>query len=302
MILGTAKEDDMLWWLTVFFLLESGWVAGDTLDGWGSRPYASYEDCEARRRFANLQTMRHPLDLPARWVCNRGQPAATPSPPVLDAGSGRLPGHYEAHWYEPPNPLGLEIFTHEKLGWIAEDGIGLRYTGPLRAPLADQLRDILLTTPQQYNHAILELDSDGGELTYVKELVTLLQEVGKRMEFTTRVTEGSLCASGCIPLFLQGQKRKASGSSIWVFHGARRAFTNIPDPDATQEYLDLLSAAGMDSAFRHHLEADNRIFLPGSFILSGHELFTVHRSGIITELLPVWRKEEPVFPSNLGPR
>lgn len=292
----------MLWWLTAFFLLESGWVVDDKLDGWGSRPHASYEDCEARRRLDKLQTMRHPLNLPARWVCNKGQLATTPSPQVPDARSGRLTRHYEAHWYEPPSPLGLEIFTHEKLGWIAEDSIGLRYTGPLRAPLAEQLREILLVTPRKYNHAILELDSDGGELSYVKELVTLLQEVGKRMEFTTRVTEGSICASGCIPIFLQGQKRKASGSSIWVFHGARGAFTNIPDPDATEEYLDLLSASGMNQTFRDYLEADHRILLPGSFILSGHELFAVHRSGIITELLPVWRKEEPVFPSGLGPR
>ena len=212
------------------------------------------------------------------------------------------PGPMETHWYEPANPLGLEIFTHETLPWMAHDAIGLRYTGPLRAPLADQLRQILLTSGRTYRHAVLELDSDGGDLTLVREVAAVLRDVSDRMEFTTRVTEGSICASGCIPLFLQGQKRKASGASIWVFHGARSAMTNLPDPAATEQYLDLLSSAGMRPAFRAMLEQDNRIYRPGSLILSGYELFAVHDAGIITELLPQWQDEHPASPNGLGPR
>ena len=216
--------------------------------------------------------------------------------------SVRLSGNRECHWYEPPNPLGLEVFTSEKLSWMAEDGIGLRYTGPLQAPFADRLKTILLAAPQKYDHVILELDSDGGSLEYVKELVGVLKEVRKRMDFTTRVTEGSLCASGCIPLFLQGERRIASGSSIWVFHGARGAFTNLPDPSSTDEYLNLLSEAGMTNEFRSMLAADNRIYKPGNFILSGYELFAVQKAGIITEILPTWRDETPVLPAGgIGP-
>ena len=208
----------------------------------------------------------------------------------------------EAHWYEPPNPLGLEVFTRDTLSWMAEDGVGLRYTGPLSASLAGELRSLLLTGPKRYDHVVLELDSDGGNLEDVKEIVAVLQEVRSRMQLTTRVTEGSLCASGCIPIFMQGAIRKASGSSIWVFHGARGGFTNLPDPAATDEYLALLSAAGMRQGFRAMLEADHRIYQPGSFILSGYELFAVHDAGIITGLLPVWRAETQVIPSGLGPR
>ncbi len=207
-----------------------------------------------------------------------------------------------AHWYEPPNPPGLEVFTHETVPWIAEGAIGLRYTGPLRAPLAGQLRQFLLTSSPGYRHALLELDSDGGDLRLVHELVAVLSAARARMEFTTRVTEGSICASGCIPLFMQGQKRKASGASIWVFHGARGAMTSLPDPAATENYLDMLSAAGMRPAFRAMLEEDNRIFRPGHLVLSGYELFAVHDSGIITELLPAWREDRAGAPTGLGPR
>jgi hypothetical protein len=94
---------------------------------------------------------------------------------------------------------------------------------------------------------------------------------------------------------MQGEKRKASGASLWVFHGARSAFTNIPDTAATGDYLAMLSASGMDPAFRAFLETDNRVYRPGSLILSGYELFHFHKAGIITELLPSWRDERPAL-------
>ena len=115
------------------------------------------------------------------------------------------------------------------------------------------------------------------------------------MELITRVMEGSICASGCIPVFMQGKKRKASGASVWVFHGARSALTNIPNPAATKAYLDMLTASGMEAGFPTILEEDNRIYKPGSLILSGYELHHRYRAGIITELLPSWRDEDPVL-------
>lgn len=87
-----------------------------------------------------------------------------------------------------------------------------------------------------------------------------------------------------------------------MFHGASSAFSNIPDPGATEEYLELLTSSGMNSVFRAELEVDNRVYRPGRFVLSGYELFAVHKAGIITELYPFWREREPVFPSGLGPR
>ncbi len=293
----------MQWWLTVFFLLGNGWVPGDEIDGWASRAYSSQAECEMRRDFAERQTERAPLEAPSRWLCSRGQPARNPPPPpALEVKCGNTPAPKVAHWSAANIQPGLEVFTREKLPWMAEDGVGLRYTGPLRPAFADELRKLLLEGPQRFQHVVLELDSDGGELGCVNETVSVLQEVRNRMELTTRVMEGSLCASGCIPVFMQGDKRKASGSSIWVFHGARSAFTNVPDPIATEDYLNLLSASGMKPGFRAMLEQENRIYRPGSFILSGHEIFVTHDSGIVTELFPAWREEAPVFPSGLGPR
>lgn len=292
----------MQWWLTVFFLLGNAWVSGDHIDGWSSRAYATQAECEARKRFAELQTARFPLELEARWICNAGNPAENPPPAMLEAEWENSPWPLEARLDDPPKPAGLEVFTRDQLPWMAPDAVGLRYTGHLVAPLAEDLRELLLAKPQRFNHVVLELDSNGGELSYVKKLVSVLQEVRGRMELTTRVMEGALCASGCIPLFMQGERRKASAASIWVFHGARSAFTNIPDPAATGDYLAMLSASGMDPAFLTVLETDNHIYKPGSLVLSGYELFHVYKAGIITELLPSWRDENPAMPPAQVPR
>lgn len=292
----------MQWWLTVFFLLGSEWIAGDRVEGWASRAYATERECEDRKRFAEQQTADFPLDVEARWVCSAGRPARTLPPALLDAGWVDKPWPLKAQWSDPPRPDGLEVFTRDQLSWMAEDGLGLRYTGPLRPPFAQELRKLLLVTPQRFNHVVLELDSNGGELYYVKELAAILEEVRGRMELTTRVMEGRVCASGCIAVFMQGEKRKASGASMWVFHGASSAFTNIPDPAATEDYLEMLSGAGMESSFRNVLEAENRIYRPGSLILSGYELFHLHKAGIITELLPSWREDDPVVLPHVIPR
>jgi len=286
----------MQWWLTVFFLLGNDWIPGDDIEGWASRAYATQGACETRKRFAELQTARYPLDIATRWICSAGRPARKLPPGMLEANWESSPWRIETQLDGPPKSGGLEVFTRNEVPWIAPDGVGLRYSGPLLPPLADDLRALLLASPQRFHRVVFEIDSNGGELAYVKELVALLQEVRGRMELTTRVMEGSICASGCIPVFMQGKKRKASGASVWVFHGARSAFTNIPNPAATKEYLGILTASGMQADFLAFLEQDNRIYKPGSLILSGYEVYGLHKAGIITELLPSWRDEEPVLP------
>jgi hypothetical protein len=90
---------------------------------------------------------------------------AHPPRDVLEAGWQSRPWPMVAHWYGPPNPMGLEVFTSETVSWIAPDRIGLRFTGTLTPPLAEELRKLLLATPQRFNHVVLERDSDGGELS-----------------------------------------------------------------------------------------------------------------------------------------
>jgi hypothetical protein len=285
----------MQWWLMVFILLGNSWLSADNLDGWRYWVHAAEAECEARREFTEAQMDRHGSELEARWICSIRQ-AVTKTPPInVEAEWENSAWPVEARLRTHQDEPHLEAFTMHKLAAMGPDGIALRYEGPVKAPLTEELRKLLLSSPQRFNHVVLELDSNGGDLAYVREVVGVLQEVRSRMHLTTRVMEGAICASGCIPVYMQGETRKASGASVWVFHGARTAQTNVPSKLATIDYLDMLSTAGLDSGFRAELERDNNIFRPGSLILSGYEVFSVMKAGVITELLPVWREEKPVF-------
>jgi hypothetical protein len=191
-------------------------------------------------------------------------------------------------------PWRLQVFTSANQQGIAADAIGLRLTGKIAAPLDQELRSLLLEGPRQYNHVVLELDSEGGELEAVKRASEVLTELARTKEFTTRVMGGGVCASGCVVLFMQGQKRKASGASVWVFHGACREGNNIPSLSATIEYLDLLEASGVSPDFTCELVQKGYVTSPGNFFLSGFELYHNYKSNIITELLPSWQPEKPV--------
>ena len=287
----------MQWWLTVFFLIGSSWMSGDRLDGWHSRAYDTAAECEARLRFAEAQTASFPLTYRARWICSEGQPAKTPPAALLNVQWENSPWPVKVQWYGHQGEPELDIFTVQELAAIGPDGVGLRYEGPLKPMLAQELRRLLLASPGRYKRIVLELDSNGGDLRVVRDLVEVLRQVRDQMELTTRVMEGGVCASGCIPVFMQGERRKASGASVWIFHGARTEVTNVPSRRATNDYLDMLSSSGLTPDFRAELEYEDRIFRPGALILSGYEAFQVRNAGIITELLPSWREEKPVLPS-----
>lgn len=189
---------------------------------------------------------------------------------------------------------GLEIFTHQDQDTIGKDAAGLRFTGQITAPLADALETVLLDNGKpRFARLMLELDSEGGELEAVEKVVAVLQKVQAVATLSTRVMDGKTCASGCVALFMTGKERKASTASVWVFHGACSMNTNVPSMAATSRYLDLLTSLGVRSEFTCKLVQEGYVTSPGAFILSGYELFHNHDSGIITELLPNWRPEEP---------
>jgi hypothetical protein len=189
---------------------------------------------------------------------------------------------------------GLEIFTHQNQDTIGKDAAGLRFTGQITALLADALEKVLLDSGKpRFARLMLELDSEGGELDAVEKVVAVLQKVQTVAALSTRVMDGKVCASGCVALFMTGKERKASTASVWVFHGACSMNTNVPSMAATSRYLDLLTNLGVRSEFTCKLVEEGYVTSPGAFILSGYELFHNHDSGIITELLPNWRPEEP---------
>lgn len=196
----------------------------------------------------------------------------------------------------------LQVFTSENHVGIASDAVGLRFTGPITESLASDLSTILFDAPGRFNHVVLELDSEGGDLAFARKAAEVLEIAGRTRELTTRVMGGATCASACVLLFMKGQKRKASGASVWVFHGACGRNTNVPSLSATQQFIDLLVASGVNKDFTCSLVEQGYVTRPGQFMISGFELFHHTDSNIITELLPSWQPEEPYGLWSILPR
>jgi hypothetical protein len=63
-----------IWWLSVFFLIQGEWVPGSTIEGWSPRQYATQAECLERKSFAELQSLRFPLDYETTWICSLNFP------------------------------------------------------------------------------------------------------------------------------------------------------------------------------------------------------------------------------------
>src|SRR4029077_6748174 len=71
------------------------------------------------------------------------------------------------------------------------------------------------------NRVVLFLDSAGGKVDDGDRVIEVLNEIKLRHQLITVVPHGKLCASMCIPIFLQGEDRIAARASIWLFHEGR---------------------------------------------------------------------------------
>lgn len=203
-----------------------------------------------------------------------------------------------------PLRVGFEIANNDIDPSIGPDTVVWRYRGPIEHPLAANLDELERDLPQRYRIVVLELDSRGGELLHTKLVVQVLKRLRSNRTLHTVVSNGASCLSACIPVFMQGERRKAGTASAWLFHGACSRLTNVPSPQATSEYLQMLVESGVAREFLCRLEHIGAFSKPGQFWLSGYEIHT-SQAGITTELLPSWLPEDPVYPPfdpNLRPR
>jgi hypothetical protein len=174
------------------------------------------------------------------------------------------------------------------------DMVVIEYRGPVAFPMAENLRAIWedVRATGRFRTVVLRLDSPGGSGAHGSAVVDLLGEMRREIALTTLVGDGDLCASMCIGLFIQGDRRYASPASAFMFHGASRQLSNIPDPVLTERYIEFFRDRAIDAGFIDFLRRHDYIADPGGFWISGADL--AGRSNIVTDLLPHWRPAEPV--------
>ncbi|MBX9682822.1 MAG: hypothetical protein K2X41_03435 [Hyphomicrobium sp.] len=98
------------------------------------------------------------------------------------------------------------------------DTVVLTWRGQIEAPMARRIGDAVERYASERRTFVLSLSSPGGSLAHGAEVVRLLQKIGEAHSLETRVEAGRLCASMCVPVYLQGQRRTASPDAKFMFH------------------------------------------------------------------------------------
>lgn len=185
----------------------------------------------------------------------------------------------------------LQVLTHKEDSSIGEKRIVLKWHGDIKAPMAAKFREAYETRATGIDEVIVDLASEGGDVLEGEAVIKVLERVRAEKKLTTWVDRGEKCSSMCVPIFLQGEVRVAALVSSWMFHGARRWWTNVPDIAKTDELLDKhFRTRGVSEEFLQTLLPAMRA--PGEYWLTGDDLMSM-KSGIITNTLAKHRKMKP---------
>ncbi len=94
----------------------------------------------------------------------------------------------------------------------------LKWRGKIDAPMETRLAEAFEQHQASARRFVLSLSSSGGALSHGARVVKLLRRIGETHGLDTVVESGSRCASMCVPVYLQGQRRTAAENARFMFH------------------------------------------------------------------------------------
>ncbi len=166
--------------------------------------------------------------------------------------------------------------------------LSLKWSGKIDRPMARQLKRILIRYQGRASRLVLTLASGGGRVSEARKVIALLRRFSQTHALETRVSPGRVCGSMCVPIFLQGEIRRAAPASLWLFHEISRhdKKTNktirlLPKKTARM-FKDYFVPAGVSKLWLKDVAAQiegNDIWLTGAQLIA-------QRSNIITAQLP----------------
>lgn len=177
---------------------------------------------------------------------------------------------------------------------ISEDGtVYLRWRGKIDAPMASRIAEAFERHKGEAQKIILALSSPGGSLDQGAEVVRLLDRIRRTHELVTSVGDGAICASMCVPVYLQGQHRIAGATAEFMFHEvnfsdffSKKTDRSVPESaigTETDRLFDkYFEAAGVSQAWTRKVRAE--IAGGNEVWKTGRQLFD-ENSGIVQQLM-----------------
>jgi ATP-dependent protease ClpP protease subunit len=167
---------------------------------------------------------------------------------------------------------------------LSEDGgtLYISWSGEVTIGMAEALRTTFATYAARTHRVALFLASPGGSVEEGERVIHVLKKIAETHRLATIVMHGQICASMCIPIYLQGDDRFAARSSLWVFHEAGRQNGEGDVTVDSRETMRLLRAyyvpAGVSLDWLNGLLP---LINKSNYWQTGQDLITA-KSGIIT--------------------
>lgn len=123
------------------------------------------------------------------------------------------------------------------------DSIVFNWHGRIEAGMADSIAKAFDEQKAGVKRVLLTIESGGGSVAEGRRVIAVLERIKQTHQLDTYVKAGSTCGSMCVPIYLQGQKRYAAPSSLWLFHEVSirnqttKQITKL-DRDAFQKLID----------------------------------------------------------------
>ena len=163
--------------------------------------------------------------------------------------------------------------------------VQLKWVGQISNPMHDRIAAQFNEAKARVRSVVLILSSCGGSLGEAEKVIDTLREIKKTHHLETRVDPGSTCASACIPIFLQGTRRRAALTSSWLFHEVTRRSAldktkkRVDRARTERVFSDYYAEAGVSEAWLNQI----RIMVQQSnYWQTGQNLWD-SKSGIITD-------------------
>ena len=161
----------------------------------------------------------------------------------------------------------------------------LRWTGTIRAPLYKNIALQFEKAKSQVRTVSFQISSCGGDREEMERTIGLLRSIKRTHTLETIVDRGGLCASACVPVFLQGKRRWGALTSSWMFHEVwrwadrDRADVSVNRTVTERLFQDYFEPAGVSEKWLNHL----RIRVQQSDYWQTGENLWADKSGIITD-------------------
>lgn len=172
-----------------------------------------------------------------------------------------------------------------------KDGIlYMKWIGTVRYEMDKQIARKFDKVKDKTVAVILVLSSCGGGADAKAKTVDVLKRIKRTHILFTMVGRGSMCASACVEIFLQGKKRHAALTSSWAFHepsveagiiGDGTTIKRFVLPEQTETMLKSYAEAGVSKRWLKRLRAK----IKGAELWqTGRDLWEA-KSGLFTEVM-----------------